>query len=170
MDEKNIKEAVKSSQTFVQLAESYKASESTQEKERILSILQVDLKLKEIEELVGEPISYYRYHIAKHHADVWGVGKEKISLPFSVLKYDRATLDDALEFILGPECIQNLAYGERRMLQTDGTETFLPNFQRIYDKEQLWKIYSERARDDVSKIKSRSTFMEIVSMVTGSEQ
>ena len=61
--------------------------------------------------------------------DVWGPGADNIPLPFTGLNFSSQQIDSVLEVILQPKSTQNLAYGEKRFVKTDGTEVFLPNFQ-----------------------------------------
>ena len=118
-------------------------------------------------ELLKENITWYRYRVISHHADVWGPGGDKLKLPYCGLKFSDQELEEVLSFILSPDCIQNLAYGEKRIVQSDGTEIFLPNFQRVYDVERMWNMFQQSEH----KINmGRSTFTSIVKLVTGGQQ
>ena len=165
--EASVKEVVQRSVTFQRVAEQYKNATTREEKDRYLSILKPGLTRLEICELLEENITWYRYRVVSHHCDVWGPGGQKMELPYKGLNYSDADIDVVLSFILSPECIQKLAYGEKRVLQTDGTECFLPNFQRVYDVERMWKIFC-KFKTNVEM--SRSTFTSIVKLVTGSQQ
>ena len=159
-DENKLKNTVQKSITFQKTIEAYRTTTNKAEKNRLLTILKPDLTWKELSEFLGVSITWYRYRLLSHHVDVWGPGADNISLPFTGLKFSRQEIDSVLEFILQPKCIQNLAYGEKRIVKTDGTEVFLPNFQRIYDAERLWKMY-QNCEEKIAI--SRSTFLGILS-------
>ena len=162
-----IKQSVMMSATFQRVVEEYHAATSKNEKYRLLSILKPDFTRDQLSQLLGKKFSWYKYRIISHHADVWGPGATKINLPYTGLKYSDTDIEEVLNFILSPECIQNLAVGEHRIVNSDGTESFLPNFQRVYDEERLWKMFHGTQQQGQM---SRSTFLSIVKLVTGNQQ
>lgn len=153
-----------------EVVKSYHSASSGPEKERLLSILISEFSRKELGNLIGENVTWYRYRNAHLHALHWGAGASSESPMFKHLKYCRSEIEKVVNFCLDQQHVQAFAHGDKQVINSTGDIINLGNFTRVYNVETLWKKFDRHQKPMTVRQISRTTFFDILTLATGDQQ
>ena len=95
-------------------------------------------------------------------------GLPLVSTQKTYQKFKRPVADDAVRFILGPDNIQPISWGSRRVTLSNGNDADFPSLCRRRIPENLWRSYVLQFRDKNHRL-SCSTFLKVVKAITSSD-
>lgn len=153
-----------------EIIRSYLSTESTNDKQRLLSILVLHFSRDSLSLKLGQPVSEHQYRVAKLHALHWGAGVSADPPMFKHQRYSREDIERVVNFCLHPERVKPLAYTNKTVITSIGDIVNLGSFTRIFDKESMWKQFDRQQKVQTVKQISRTVFLEIVMLATGNQQ
>ena len=148
----------------------FEKASSAMEKKRILSILAVERSYKSVCKALGLNISRYLFTEARIYGRAYGPGADTPNIKIKTLAFTETELQNVVQFVLSSENSTGIAWGEKFFTTTEGQQYTLPNFQRKFDPEELWKKFEKQQEQESQRRKmKRNKFLEIVHAITNSQ-
>ena len=116
-----------------------------------------------------DQISKRELTAARFHQQAWGVGmpSQLPHITVSIIKKD--VILEAMQHILNPDWIQQVAHGTKDLHLSNGLTIQIPALQRQMLRERMWDNYNEQHLGS-SKQVERSTYLKAASAATASQQ
>ena len=104
------------------------------------------------------PVSEYQIKKARRHAFVKGNGSIFVKEPIYRNRINPEVLEFFIQFIIGEDFLQDVAYGTRNLKTANGTET-IPNVIRLLSNSRIVSFYLQECNDRKMKaLSERSCF------------
>lgn len=149
------------------LAEAYKNAKAWDTRRQVLSIMAGIASYKAISVHIPG-LTPYRYTMANLHRLQHGRAVPVPSKDAPRLRVDRRQLDHFLSFITSPHLVQDLPFGEKNLMLSNGQSIAVPNVIRTLIPQRIVRQYKQYCSDTSFTPFSESTMTRILSECSAS--
>ena len=149
------------------LAETYKNANSWDTRRQVLPIMADLASFQTLQKFIPG-ITKYRVKIACRHKDLYGRGAPLKEERSTRMRVSPVQLDHFLTFITSPHVIQDLPFGERKLVLSNGEVIKTPNVIRTMVKQRTITQYIQYCDENNFKPFSISTMYRILTSCSAS--
>lgn len=163
-ERQRLKDFSKFEEVLNAVTEAFLVADKPNEKKQILSIVSPFMTYSDMLKYLPN-LSRFYYTESRMYAKKYGFGAKAPAIPNNRIKYDRAKVENFIQYITSPVMVADLPYGFKTIKCSAGIKEEIPNLVRFMVAERIVDSYLEylEQQDHSDLAMSRSSLLRILS-------